>query len=55
MKIDLSGRSAFVTGSSQGIGLAIARQLALAGANVAINGRGGADGGSSGSYPLPRT
>ncbi len=36
---DLSGRSALVTGSSRGIGLALARGLAEAGAAVAINGR----------------
>jgi gluconate 5-dehydrogenase len=36
---DLSGRRALVTGSSQGIGLALARGLAAAGAAVVINGR----------------
>ncbi len=36
---DLSGRVAFITGSSRGIGLAIARGLAEAGAEVVINGR----------------
>lgn len=36
---DLSGRSALVTGSSQGIGLAIATGLAAAGARVILNGR----------------
>ena len=36
---DLSGRVALVTGSSQGIGLALARGLAQAGALVVLNGR----------------
>lgn len=36
---DLTGRRALVTGSSQGIGLALARGLALAGAEVVLNGR----------------
>ncbi len=36
---DLSGRIALVTGSSQGIGLAVAEGLAAHGANVIINGR----------------
>src|SRR5579875_2445103 len=36
---ELEGRFALVTGSSDGIGLAIARELRLAGATVVINGR----------------
>jgi NAD(P)-dependent dehydrogenase (short-subunit alcohol dehydrogenase family) len=36
---DLSGRKAFVTGASRGIGQAIAEALALAGADVAISAR----------------
>jgi gluconate 5-dehydrogenase len=36
---DLSGRRALITGSSQGIGLALAHALAAAGATVVLNGR----------------
>lgn len=39
MKIDLSGKTAIVTGSTGGIGLAIAQGLAEAGAEVVITGR----------------
>jgi NAD(P)-dependent dehydrogenase (short-subunit alcohol dehydrogenase family) len=39
MNIDLSKRSAIVTGSTAGIGLAIAQGLAAAGASVVITGR----------------
>ena len=36
---DLSGKRALVTGSSQGIGFALARGLAAAGAEIVLNGR----------------
>ena len=36
---DLTGKRALITGSSQGIGLALARGLAAAGAEVILNGR----------------
>ena len=39
MIIDLSGKTALVTGSTEGIGFAIARGLADAGASVIVNGR----------------
>lgn len=39
MNIDLSGKRAIVTGSTVGIGFAIARGLAESGAEVVINGR----------------
>lgn len=38
-KIDLSGSIAFVTGAGRGIGAAIARRLATAGAHVVVSGR----------------
>lgn len=39
MKIDLSGKTALVTGSTSGIGFAIAKGLLATGADVVINGR----------------
>jgi NAD(P)-dependent dehydrogenase (short-subunit alcohol dehydrogenase family) len=39
MNIDLKGKTALVTGSTAGIGHATAKGLALAGANVVVNGR----------------
>jgi NAD(P)-dependent dehydrogenase (short-subunit alcohol dehydrogenase family) len=40
MNINLNGRKAIVTGSTAGIGRAVAEGLARAGASVIINGRG---------------
>ena len=39
MDLDLAGRSAVVTGGSKGIGLAIVRGLAAAGARVIVGSR----------------
>ena len=40
MDLQLSGKRALVTGSTSGIGFAIAQSLAAEGAEVIINGRG---------------
>src|SRR4051812_3695468 len=39
MQIDLTGKTALITGSTEGIGYAIARLLAKAGADAIVNGR----------------
>jgi NAD(P)-dependent dehydrogenase (short-subunit alcohol dehydrogenase family) len=43
MQVDLTGLRALVTGSTKGIGFAVAQKFAASGAEVAINGRKAAD------------
>jgi 3-oxoacyl-[acyl-carrier protein] reductase len=43
MTLDLNGKTVLVTGSSRGLGKEIARQMATAGARVAVHGFGNAD------------
>ena len=43
MQVDLSGLRALVTGSTKGIGFAIAQKLAASGAAVGVNGRKATD------------
>jgi len=55
---DLTGRTALVTGSTRGVGLALARALADAGARVGINGRSreaceAVAGGIDGAFAVP--
>ena len=51
--MSLKGRRAVVTGSTSGIGLAIARALAGQGADVMLNGFGDAAGSRSSAPPSP--
>ena len=39
MELNISGKNALITGSTKGIGLAIAKSLYKEGCNICINGR----------------
>ncbi len=46
----VNGQTALVTGGSRGIGLAVAKELLAAGANVMITARTGGGGGCGGTW-----
>jgi NAD(P)-dependent dehydrogenase (short-subunit alcohol dehydrogenase family) len=54
MSAPLSGRRAFVTGASRGVGAAVSRQLTEAGARVALASRAGDDLGLDGALGVTR-
>lgn len=57
--LDLTGRRALITGSTQGIGLALAYGLARSGASIVLNGREpqrrGREGARAALDPEPRS
>ncbi len=54
MRIDLTGNKALISGSTGGIGFAIAKGLARAGASVVVNGRTQARCAGRGPWPRSR-